>query len=762
MTTREGAQDDITNIGQASPKRGNTSGVLQRIEENSSRASKTLLQHMFSSTDDLFYELSKRATSNSEQNLYFESMREIRIKKDALSSKFLEHLSHYFDRIANPLSYKKSKGAPQDIDENSLSIVEGDVLEVELASKNMANRTRESFKQENHELNVRLDQLLLQASVDENNNPLDPQQVSKAFVKASFDTLELNIKARLILFKLFEKHVLKQLGSVYSESNQLLIDAGILPKVPKTFTKQESRERPDATFEEVINNAREATPHSHESSQGNAPATAKPSSPDKVISITTGALASLMQAVRNSGAASAGVHYHIYCNNPGPAMSSTQLSSALTSKQPVVDKKIAKSPPKNVLHDLIGSLLSKQNVESPQSLQQSEEDTINLVALFFDRIIEDEKLPVIAQSLICRLQIPILKIALNDHDFFKNAEHPARKLINTITKASLQFDSSKALERDPLYRTIVDGIQTINRQYKSDLAIFEATQAEIETLMETEQRKSRVVEARTTKTEIGKAKVKNAKTYAQSIVFEKIKDEHLPDAVSEFITNTWLQVMVITYIKEGKDGAHWVENEQLISDLVWLSKSHKDERSKIRAQRLKPEILSKIEKGLTVAIDNPEARSERIGSIEKTINAIMDELGGIDFRRLNENQKDVLGRSTDASNKAWSDMTAQERQQVKFEELSSVYYLAAKNVPEGTWIEYKCDESKVLQCKLSKKIDSEIYIFVNRFGFKALEKTRREFAYDMQSKNVKILDNTPLFDRIMDGIFSYFHVPMPH
>src|SRR5690606_16997201 len=94
-------------------KRGSSAGVLQRIEEMSMQSGKQLLVHMFSATGDLFYELSKRATSNNEQNLYFESMREIRIKKDALNTRFLALIEESFDKLSHPLAYKQNVPSDQ-------------------------------------------------------------------------------------------------------------------------------------------------------------------------------------------------------------------------------------------------------------------------------------------------------------------------------------------------------------------------------------------------------------------------------------------------------------------------------------------------------------------------------------------------------------------------------------------------------------------------------------------------------------------------
>lgn len=731
-----------------SEKKFSSPGVLKHIEDEALQASRRLMDHMFSATDDLFYELSKRATSNNEQNLYFESMREIRIKKEGLILAFLQQLGSNFENLLYP-----PRNIPQTesvTDAEHLSIVEGDELEIELALKNMSNRARESYKNELYELSIRLDHLLLQASVDENNNPLDPQQISSAFVRACIEKLNISIKTRLILFKLFEKHVLKQLGHIYADANQLLVETGILPKVPKSLNKKSESSKPEEKKPDV-SSASAAPPHSETADQ--------PTDSGNTISLTPAALASLMSAIRgvNNQASGQEQNYYFYANNPGPAIAAQDLASILTTKQPVVDHRMARSEPKVVLRDLVNELLQKNNPATPNSLNQTDEDTINLVAMFFDKILEDPDLPIVVQSLICRLQIPVLKIALKDSRFLSENNHPARLLINTITKAGIQFDESKPLERDPLYRTIVDGIQSINRQHTRDDSVFTVVQAELEELIARESRKSTIVENRTNQTEIGKAKIRNAKAFAQSSLFDKLKDEKLPETISQFLTNTWLQVLVITYIKDGKEGALWVENEQLISDLVWLCKSHSDERSKARAQRLKPEILGRIEKGLELAIDNSSTRKSRIDEIEQTIESIVQDgaVKAVTFRNLDTKQKETLGKSADAK-KSWDEMTALERQQTQHEELSSKFYLEAKDLAEGTWIEFQEANGKINRCKLSTKIDADTYIFVNRFGFKSAEKSRRELAYDMQFKKAKVLDGRPIFDRVLEHIVSHF------
>jgi len=723
------------------------------FDDQSSENALRLLEHMFSATDDLFYDLSKRATNNNEQNLYFEAMREVRIKKRGIATAFAQELINSFSELMN-FEVNRTR-EEQDEDVSNLSIVEGDQLEIELAQSNMASRTRENFKQELYELTIRLDHLLLQIPVNEDNSPLDPQQLAGAFVKACENQLDINIKALLILFKLFEKHVLKQLGPIFADANQVLLDAGILPKVPRHLNKSSSSERPSST-EQKLERDNAGIPQLPE----------QLTQPTLNFQLDLNTLSTLMSGARTNthaplsadGAtkATGPYTYYLYSSNPGPIMASPQLASLLTKSQPLVDRQLSTVAPRNIITDVVNQLLAKRDPEVPQALEQPDEDIINLIAMFFDNVLSDNSLPLAVQSLICRLQIPILKIALHDRSFLTESEHPARKLVNLVTRAGLSFDESKPLERDPLYRKIADGVQTINRLYKADASVFEEFLEELEHDISQEKRKSDLVEKRTTQAEEGKSKIRQARATAQAALYNKLKNAQLPEAVSTFLTNTWLQVLVITHLKQGYDSTEWIEAESLITDIIWLCQPHTDDRSISRAKRLQPEVLQRIDNGLEIAIDNPESRASKVAAIEEILVSLSDTTAqDIEYSDLTGDQKDALGKGG-SQQKSWEEMTALERQQSRYEQLSNRYYLEAKDIPIGSWLEYLDEENgKKVRCKLSSKVDADSYIFVNRFGFKILEKSRRQLAYDMQFERARTLDSRPLFERLMEKVVSH-------
>jgi hypothetical protein len=663
-----------------------------------------------------------------------------------LEKSFIHSLKENFFKISELRRENQAE------DDSELSIVQRDDLEIELAQKNMADRTRDTYKQELFDLVSRFNALLSQQEVGDYNNPLDPIQLSKSFVSASMQNLQLDIKARLIFYKLFEKHFLKQLGHLYADANKLLIEAGILPKVGRQVKKQEEQEAAQTSTAIEDQEKRAAETSIFETFGRETLRTP--------FQLEESALSALMSSIRSARAqniqsSEALGDYHYFSNNPGVLMPLPELAGLLTDTQETLDEQLSQGEPQNVVPQIVTDILAKKDPEKPQALEQNDEDIINLVALFFDKVLEDENLPIAVQSLICRLQIPILKVALNDKTFLTKDDHPARNLINCITRAGLSFDETKPIEKDPLFKVLTDGVQSINKTFNLDHDIFIRVTESIDQKLRAEQKRSEAVESRTKQTETGKAKLNSARTHSQNALYDKIKDTELPGVVSDFLTRSWLQVMILTYVRAGNECDEWVENEQIIGDLVWASQTHDDEKSKNRQERMIPGLIENMSAKLHTVIESEDERRQKIADIESALVAAhQHQPEQLDYAPLSPENKSQLGKEDDEE-KSWEDMTALERQHAQYEELSGQFYTDAKDMPIGTWMQYSEQaKGKTLRCKLSAKIDADNYIFVNRLGFKSLKKTRRQFAFDMQFNKVKLLDNTPLFERLMNKVVT--------
>ncbi|WP_169335587.1 DUF1631 domain-containing protein [Dasania marina] len=724
--------DHIRLTGSNSPK-AHSPAPVSLVKDSAKSILMHCLENLFNSCDDLFFDLSSRATSNTEQNLYFESMRELRIKKAGALSSFSRQLDDNFDAL-HQLSSPKPE-LTRDATPDSLSLVQDDDIERDVAINSMVSKARGNNQEALYHLQVRLDYLIGHRSIDSDNNPLDPQQLCNSFADVC-ELFDIHIKAKIIIYKQFDRLVIGQLGKVYATANDLLINEGVIPKISHTIAKASNPEQADT--------------HSA-ASDTSAPET--PSATAATTGIQFAELSNLLAGIRQLGAIQA-PNYSQYTANPGPQMSNNELLAALSNIQIEQTRQaLSVEDAANSLHMFVDLILSKSNPGAPQSVHQTDEDTINLVAMFFDFILDDQNLPAAFQALISRLQIPVLKVALKDRSFFQNGGHPARKLINTVAATALGWEAEHP-EKDKFYLLVAQIIQDIIENYGQDESIFAHKLVDLNEAVKQYEHRQALIEKRSKQAAQGKAITHSAKVLTQKTILDLLKKAALPIEISQFIIEYWQAFMVSTFIKHGKDSPEWLDAAQLIHDLLWACQAQQDAKSVARLEKIKPALMARIEKGLLHIITNDNERLQLCQQIHQTIQQLQINKAELSIRPISPAQAQELGHTPGSGSKNWKEMTALERQKAQHQALTYEFIKQAESIALNTWFDYQVThEQKHLRCKLSARIEAnDSYIFVNRFGFNVLEKTRKEFAYDLQQKHAKGLEATPLFDRAFSTI----------
>lgn len=110
------------------------------------------------------------------------------------------------------------------------------------------------------------------------------------------------------------------------------------------------------------------------------------------------------------------------------------------------------------LTDTIKTALTTRGIS--QRLCRHHHDLIALVGLLFEFIVDDHNLNSQVRQLIGRLQIPILKLALQDQDFLHIRHHPARLLLNEMTRLGMKCPEDAATD-DPAIMLIEDSVRQI-------------------------------------------------------------------------------------------------------------------------------------------------------------------------------------------------------------------------------------------------------------------------------------------------------------
>ena len=700
------------------PSQGSLPPLFSQVQGEAMAWLEQSLAELFNHCDDLFFDLSSRAASNGEQNLYFESMRELRVRQTAM----LEHIRSLMAAECQRLISAPAEAAPPGQDE--LTLLSSQDLEQEVILTGMVQRTRATCREALFQLEQRLSALLARVRVHADNNPLDPLALCRYFGQAC-ELLDVDIKARIIILKQFERLVASRLINLYSAANEQLIAAGVLPQVIHEV-------RPDPA----------AAPETDPAFEPNREA----------LQFDFSELSNLLAGMRRLGTDRL-PGYCSYTGNPGPPMNRLELIGLLTTLQLGAQLSTAMASPAPDLRQLVSELLGRNQPVSPRSLQQPDEDVINLVAMFFDFVLDDPSLPVGIQALIARLQIPILKVALRDPTFFSHSDHPARALINSIAQAGIGWDESDQPRRDRLYNTLCEVAQTVNEHYRDDPEVFSRQQRVLERLIEEEQQRSALVEKRTSQAAEGQARTVRAREAAQELLFQRLETAQVPPLVAELLSHQWQQLLTLVHLRHGEDSQEWLQSVQLVDDLLWCLGHHSDPRSQQRLARITPDLSRRIARGLEL-LATPEGSHVQL---MERVNQLLQQLkdgSAVAMAPLTAAQRQALGHDPAARQPDLQTMTALERQQARYKALNYEYIRRAENIPLGTWLSYEdSHRGKILRCKLATRIDvSDSYVFVNRFGFKVLEKSRRDFAYDMQQGRATPLETGPLFERAMADI----------
>ena len=221
---------------------------------------------------------------------------------------------------------------------------------------------------------------------------------------------------------------------------------------------------------------------------------------------------------------------------------------------------------------------------------------LDTLSLIFEAIFASPDLPDAIKTCISRLQIPLLKLAILDPEFFANNQHPARMLVNRMAQAGRGLPQDCGQEH-PLCRDIsrvADAVRTALENVNADLAPY---LAELDALIA---RRDDAVQAAAAPYIQLLARHENreaARARAQEWLKEALRKTTAP-AIASFLSAHWVRVMENACLEGGTGGSAWQEGQAAAAELLWSvqPKQTPDERKQLMA--LIPALIRKINAGL--------------------------------------------------------------------------------------------------------------------------------------------------------------------
>lgn len=699
-----------TNISDGST----TSDIYGRIRTLTLDRLAPALGAMLDNADDALFERADKAENSQEQGSFFMAMRQLRLGRRDLENEFRTALKNGFERTRSA----KGSPAPQTgaIDSDyDLSLVDNEVLEESIAIDGMIAKARNRDALLLEHILAGLNTLFPGRNITEQNNPLDPAAIVDAFVNCAVG-FEFELAPRLIIYKLFERHVLDTLTGLYQETDRQLVQAGL--RAPKARPARSTGSRGPAQ-------------------RGTHPAATPISAQDAAP-----LLDSLRQLLGHepasdgfTGLMPAGASAPV-----GPTVSLSDLVGALSLMQR--DTVHAGATAEQGVKQALGQVLSLQGGQRTQ-IGGLEDAAIDIVSLLFEVILDDPQLPASIKALIARLQIPVLKVALLDGAFFSSKRHPARRLINEMAQAAIGWVEPAQVERDPLYRQIDNVVERVLGEFDDSVELFEHLLDEFLLFLEEEQERARLVEERTRQAAEGKAKVDNARLRVDAEIQQRVAGRQLPAVVHQLLDDAWSKVLFLSFLKEGDDGAEWRQQLQVVDRLIASiePKLTADARRELLSEI--PLLLHDLREGLNAILFNPFDMTKLFKQLELE-----------HVRCLTATAAEPGPPPAALAEPALAAAPPIQPPPPVSDELAE-YLRKLDEVAVGTWFEFVQNNGSRIRAKLSARLnDGRQLIFVNRSGFKMADRSLEELAQDLHDGKVIMLDDNLLFDKALETVVA--------
>jgi hypothetical protein len=280
---------------------------------------------------------------------------------------------------------------------------------------------------------------------------------------------------------------------------------------------------------------------------------------------------------------------------------SQQLSHAMGQvQQRVVAEAAAKGPEDTTPSPakLIAELRDRQQALKQAAATPEERATVELVALLFQSILTDERIPAALRVWFARLQMPVLRVALAEPDFFSGADHPARRLIDRMGACVMGFEGDAELIGTPLEAEIRRVVQVVEAFPDTGRRVFQAVLNEFEKFLERYFREHNEV----TRAGVSLAQqIEQRETLAIQYTIElrkMLNDVPVQDGVRDFLFHIWADVLATTAVRHGPHSVEVKSVRDAAADLMWMAsaKTTQDERAEV-IRRL-PTLLGTVRQGM--------------------------------------------------------------------------------------------------------------------------------------------------------------------
>jgi len=751
----------------------------------------TNVAELLTHTGDALLDFADKAQTNVIQQEFFAARGVVLAHRETIQAVFQKCFNQAFDDLGKPRPPRAWADTEGGEDGLGLSLLDFVQMDENVATETLVGKAKDRCYTELYALRQRLSVVAGGRQLGEEEVPAGPGHLVNCFRNA-LQGIDIEVKIRVILYALFDKYVLQEVGSLYAELNETLKNAGVLPNLKHLISLGKNAAAAGSVVpeDEVRRQPRGQQPRSEPGAQPSAESGSEQSAeaPPGVADELLGAILQLMagrrarfQAAAAGQGATGSARFGALVNrvkretliatiNNLQSRSHPRYASAFS--EPAAAARLGSDPDfvESVKNELMAEREAFFSQVNPEQMAPIDVDAIDIVGLLFEYMLNDPELPNLAKALLSRLHTPYLKAALLDRHLLYKDNHCARQLLDLMVEAGESYvhESAPAWGVFPTLRTMVERILA---EFTDKLTLFEELLKLLHAEIKQQRHKTTTMEERARQAAMGRDKFQVAKQRAAAEIDGRIHQSQVLPEVAAFLSHVWLNELVFVLLRSplGEDAAEWLRALEVADQLVGLGHWAGPATSKSQLDSTLPQLRTAIEAGLDTLGGNRPVEWDALAPLLTDPERLL--------RRLDEVRMGAKWRTQDTIALtqppvgAVADAKAPEQKvgrpvapTISADEARVMAELRALRF--GTWFEFKPGGGKPLRLRKMSwfSTSTETCLFVDRDGMQAETTTMLSLAQHLLAQRARIIHHErkkPFVERALNAILTMLKASAP-
>ena len=272
----------------------------------------------------------------------------------------------------------------------------------------------------------------------------------------------------------------------------------------------------------------------------------------------------------------------------------------------------------------------------------NEKAVIEIVSLMFQAILADDRIPLALRAWFGRLQMPVLRVALAEPEFFAEPDHPARRFIDRMGACALGLDPAE-VDSQQLEQEVKRLVQLIEQYPETGKKVFQLALDEFEKFLGRALAQSKPTQKFATLAQ--QIEQKDALTIQYTIELRNMLGAlRVGEDMRQFLLRVWSEVLALAAVRRGAQDVGTMRFKQAAIDLLWAVSPKLDRAERQQVVQYLPDILKTLREGMQTLAMQADEQDGHIHRINQAVAQAFNSPGqGITPAQMNELARALTG-----------------------------------------------------------------------------------------------------------------------